>query len=261
MLTYFQVNAFTSEATGGNPAGVVLLDSPLSAGEMQRIAGCHMLPETAFVVLDEQPHIRWFTPMTEMDLCGHATLAAGHVLFSHVEWEGASIAFQYGGGELTVVKSSYGYDMTFPARPAKPVDVPGIAEALGVTPVKVLKSRDVLAVLDSEKTVHELRPDFHALKEIDAAGVMVTAKGASSDFVSRFFAPRVGIDEDPVTGSAHCTLAPYWAEQLGKTTMKARQLSTRGGELTCTVQGENVLLHGDAVTFLKGHVLQFEGDE
>ncbi len=255
MYTYFQVNSFTRELTGGNPAGVVLLDEPISADVMQRIAGSHMLPETAFVVLGEQLQVRWFTPVTEMDLCGHATLAAAHVLFEHREWQLEIVDFQYGGGSLDVRKVGDGYEMTFPARTAQPTDIDGLADALGAKPVGVFKSRDVLALLEDEKAVHSLRPDFHALSEIDATGVIVTAKGESSDFVSRYFAPRIGIDEDPCTGSAHCTLAPYWAAKLDKRVMNARQLSQRGGDMVCEVAGDKVILTGHAVTFIEGKIV------
>lgn len=255
MYTYFQVNSFTREPTGGNPAGVVLLDAPISASEMQRIAGSHLLPETAFVTLGERPQVRWFTPLTEMDLCGHATLAAAHVLFEHRNWPAETVEFKYGGGSLEVRRAEDAYEMTFPARPAKLANVAGLADALGIKPVEVYKSRDVLALLEDEQAVHSLRPDFHALSEIDATGVIVTSAGKSSDFVSRYFAPRIGIDEDPCTGSAHCTLAPFWAEKLDKKVMNARQLSQRGGDMVCEVAGGKVIITGHAVTFIEGKIV------
>jgi predicted PhzF superfamily epimerase YddE/YHI9 len=222
---------------------------------MQAIAAENNQAETAFVVPGpEQPFgLRWFTPTLEMDLCGHATLAAAHVLSRHRGLSGDEVRFTTLSGELAVSRSGELLALDFPSRPAAPCDLPsGLVDALGKAPVSVAKSRDYLAVFESEEDVHGLRPDFAAMKKLDSLGVIVTAPGRDCDFVSRFFAPGAGVDEDPVTGSAHCTLIPYWAERLGKEQLEARQISARGGELSCALLGERVSIAGRAITYSSG---------
>lgn len=254
---YFQVNSFTRDVRRGNPAGVCLLSRWPAAKEMQRIAASLPLPEVAFTVPTEKTlKIRWFTPLVEMDLCGHATLAAAHVLFAHIGVDGKRLVFEYGGGELTITRAGEQYEMDFPARPAKLVDAPaGLISALGAAPEKVYKARDLLAVFEDEKFVREMTPDFRAMRMLNVHGVIVTAPGTDTHFVSRFFAPAVGIDEDHVTGSAHCTLTPYWATRLKKKVLTAEQASPRGGELECELHGDRVILRGHAVTVIQGELI------
>jgi PhzF family phenazine biosynthesis protein len=255
-VPYYQVNSFTRDVRRGNPAGVCLMPRWPGAREMQRIAASLPLPEVAFTVPDEkQLRIRWFTPIVEMDLCGHATLAAAHVLFAHRGFDGKQLEFKYTGGDLTITRAGQQYEMDFPSRPAKPVDSPaGLISALGAAPEQVFKARDLLAVFDDEKFVREMTPDFRALRMLNVHGVIVTAPAKDTHFVSRFFAPAVGVDEDHVTGSAHCTLTPYWAARLKKKVLTAEQASPRGGELECELRGDRVLLRGHAVTVIQGEL-------
>lgn len=252
-IPYWQVNAFTSDLTGGNPAGVCLLEKWPSSMKLQAIAACHLLPETAFVVPGE-PKLRWFTPTTEVDLCGHATLATAHILFERGHANG-EVKFDTRSGELTVRRHGDGYEMDFPAKESTTVRPPsGLHAALGAGINEVLDGHSLMAVLQDETAVRELHPDLRAIELMHAHAVVVTAPGDEVDFVSRFFAPRMGVPEDYVTGSAHCMLAPYWADRMGKKKLNARQLSSRGGEIECEVKGKRVMLRGNAVTFIEGEL-------
>lgn len=255
-LPYFEIAAFTARAFGGNPAGVCPLGSWLPDATLRSIAAENNLSETAFYVRrDGDFELRWFTPTTEVDLCGHATLAAAFVIFAQPGFAEPSVRFHSKSGELTVTRAGDLLTLDFPARPASLATAPeALLRGLGARPAKLLKSRDFLAVFASEAEVRALKPDFAALRPLDALGVIATAPGDDSDFVSRFFAPAAGIDEDPVTGSAHCTLIPYWAQRLGRTTLFARQVSARGGELFCELVGERVRIGGKAVLYLRGEI-------
>jgi PhzF family phenazine biosynthesis protein len=249
-----QVDAFTSRVFGGNPAAVCRLDGWLPDAQLQSIADENNLSETAFVVRRKDGfEIRWFTPTTEVDLCGHATLATAHVLFG-LEPEREELRFSSQSGELRVRRDGAMLQLDFPVRePVTIAPVPVLAEALGTPPLEILVSaRDHLAVYGSEEQVRELKPDMAKLAALDLFGVIATARGSDCDFVSRFFAPAEGVPEDPVTGSAHCTLVPYWAKQLGRTALHARQVSRRGGELFCSLAGDRVLISGHAVTYMEG---------
>lgn len=252
-LPYFQVDAFTSELFRGNPAGVCLLaDAWLPEALMQRIAFENNLSETAFL-LPAGDHfcIRWFTPEIEIDLCGHATLASAFVLFTQAGWNRTSVNFESKSGPLMVHRRDALLELDFPSRPAAEAAAPAdLVAALGERPATTLKSRDWLVVYENETRIKDLKPRFDLLRNFDK--VIVTAPGADVDFVSRFFAPGAGVDEDPVTGSAHCTLIPYWAARLGKTAMRARQLSRRTGELFCELRGERVGIAGNAVLYSSG---------
>ncbi len=257
-VPFFQVDAFSGRVFGGNPAAVCLLDSWLDDDVLQDIAAENNLSETAFLV-PASPGIydlRWFTPTMEIDLCGHATLASAFVLFRYYDQDKRVLKFQTAGGALSVERSGDLLSMDFPATPPVETTPPEIlAEALGVEASHVLGSRDLLAVFESENEIRAMQPDFDRLKEIKSHfGVIVTAPGEDSDFVSRFFAPNAGINEDPVTGSAHCTLIPYWAERLGKNKLHAYQLSSRKGELFCEHLGDRVRISGHAALFARGEI-------
>lgn len=257
-LPIFQVDAFTSKPFGGNPAAVVPLTEWLPEELMQSIAAENNLSETAFFVREGDGYgLRWFTPTFEIDLCGHATLATAHVIFEELRLEEASIKFRsHKSGELGVEKKDGLYVLDFPSRPPVACNVPeGLFEAIGKEPIEALRSRDYFLVYETEQDILDIKPNFSRLAEIPTHAVIVTAKGERSDFVSRFFAPEAGINEDPVTGSAHCNLIPYWAEKLGKTEMFARQVSARGGELFCELTGDRVKIGGNAVTFLEGEIM------
>ncbi len=262
-LEIFQVDAFTSKPFGGNPAAVVPLTEWLPSETMHKIALENNLSETAFFVKNGDVYeIRWFTPTFEIDLCGHATLASAFVIFNVLNLETDEIKFHsHKSGALSVEKNGDVLTLDFPVRPVSPVDAPaGLFEAIGGKPKEVLKARDYFLVYKTEQEVLDLKPDFSALHKlaallkIDAHGFIVTAPGDSSDFVSRFFAPEVGVFEDPVTGSSHCNLIPYWAEKLGKIELFARQVSARGGELFCELAGDRVKIGGNAVLYLKGEI-------
>jgi PhzF family phenazine biosynthesis protein len=261
-LQIFQIDAFASRPFAGNPAAVVPLDAWLPDDVMQAIAMENNLAETAFFVPGEKGYdLRWFTPTIEMDLCGHATLATGFLLFEILGTDQSILRFQTRSGELTVEKSDGRYVLDFPSRPGVTSEAPAqLIEALGgKQPKEILKSRDYMLVYESEADVLAIKPNFEALAKIDTHAVIVTAKGDDADFVSRFFAPEVGVPEDPVTGSAHCTLIPYWAEKLGKNELFARQVSWRGGELFCELVGDRVKIGGDAVLYLKGEIYVTSG--
>ena len=253
-LPLYQLDAFTSEPFRGNPAAVVLLERWLDDRTLLAIAAENNLAETAFVMSEPDGwRIRWFTPAVEVDLCGHATLATAHVLFERFERDAASLTFASRSGPLTVTREGDRLCLDFPARPARACAPPaGLAEGLGATPRETRIAADLLAVFDDERQVRALAPDFARLRQVEARGIIATAPGDDVDFVSRFYAPRVGVPEDPVTGSAHCTLIPYWSERLGRATLRARQVSARGGELWCEDRGERVEIAGHAVKFLEG---------
>ncbi|MGP3959342.1 PhzF family phenazine biosynthesis protein [Nonomuraea sp. 3N208] len=250
-MRLFTVDAFTGTAFQGNPAAVCLLETPVSDSWMQSVAAEMNLSETAFLLGDS---LRWFTPAVEVTLCGHATLATAHVLYSMGAARG-QLEFKTASGTLTVNRLPDGMiTMDFPAKEVTPVTVPdGLEKALGVTPVQVGNSQlDLLVEVDSEETVRTLSPDITALAALDARGVIVTARGTDTDFVSRFFAPNVGVPEDPVTGSAHCALSPYWSARLGRASLVGAQLSKRGGLVRVTLDGDRVHLAGRAMTVLSG---------
>jgi len=258
-IKIYQADAFTDQLFGGNPAAVCPLQEWLPDKMMQQIAVENNLAETAFFVPDGQGFmLRWFTPELEIDLCGHATLASAHILFTELGFAGESINFKTKvAGTLVVSRKDGLYTLDFPARPPQPCETPAILlEALGGnnTPFSIQKSRDYFVVYEKEEDVTNLKPDFALLNKIDVIGIIVTAPGKDVDFVSRFFAPSCSIPEDPVTGSAHCTLIPYWAEKLGKNSMRAYQLSSRKGELWCENKGGRVLISGKAVTYLRGEI-------
>jgi PhzF family phenazine biosynthesis protein len=257
-LPLYQIDAFATEVFAGNPAAVCPLQEWLPEGVMQAIAAENNLSETAFFAREGEAFgLRWFTPVSEVDLCGHATLASAYVVFRFLEPKRRSVAFRTReAGTLTVARA--GDDrlaMDFPARPARPCDMPeGLVAALGRAPVELHVARDYLALFNSADEVRALSPDFAGLLRLGRS-LIVTAPGDEGcDFVSRFFAPDKGINEDPVTGSAHCTLAPFWAARLGRNELRARQVSARGGEMNCILRGERVTLEGSAVLYLEGTI-------
>jgi predicted PhzF superfamily epimerase YddE/YHI9 len=254
----FQVDAFTTRRFAGNPAAVMPLPSFLPDPTLQAIAAENNLAETAFLVPDAGDYrLRWFTPTTEVPLCGHATLASSAVVMERLEPARTHVVFHTASGPLTVRRAGAGYVMDFPTRPAEVVPPPpGLTEALGVVPVEVLADAfNYTALLASAQIVRELEPNIAAIARLDRGGMIVTAPGEGIyDFVSRYFAPAKGIPEDPVTGGAHCTLAPYWAKRLNKQELRAFQASSRGGELVCRLTGNRVELAGSCVFYLEGEV-------
>jgi predicted PhzF superfamily epimerase YddE/YHI9 len=259
LLPIYQVDAFAEKLFGGNPAAICPLAEWLPDATMQAIAAENNLAETAFFVREGADYaLRWFTPAVEVDLCGHATLASAHVVFSLLEPERSSVNFRtLKAGVLTVARQADMLMMDFPARPAVAVEPPaGLLAALGGSPREVLKARDHMVVYGSAAEVAALAPDLGALARIeDCWAAIVTAPGEDdADFVSRFFAPAKGVPEDPATGSSHCTLVPYWAARLGKRELKARQLSRRVGTLFCAQNGDRVAIGGRAVLYLKGEI-------
>lgn len=256
-IELFQVDAFTKKTFGGNPAAVCPLENWIDAELMQRIALENNLSETAFFVKKNDVYeIRWFTPTFEIDLCGHATLGSAFVIFELLKAEEKSIKFRsHKSGELAVEKQDDLLILDFPSRPVSKCEAPdGLVEAIGKQPKEIFKARDYFLVYENESEVREIAPNFSRLLEVGGHGFIVTAKGDASDFVSRFFAPEVGVFEDPVTGSAHCNLIPFWAERLGKTELFARQVSSRGGELFCELKGDRVKIGGNAALYLKGEI-------
>ena len=258
-IPIYQADAFTNSLFGGNPAAICPLDKWLPDEIMQKIATENNLAETAFFVASDNGFkLRWFTPEFEIDLCGHATLASAHIIFTELGYKKDTIHFEtVKAGVLTVRRDGDKYEMNFPSRPPIAIEIPnGLIEALGgeKKPLAILRSRDYFVVYETEEDILEITPDFFALSKFDTVGFIVTARGKKADFVSRFFAPGAGIPEDPVTGSAHCNLIPYWADKLGKTKLHAYQLSARKGELWCELKGERVLMSGNAVTYLKGEI-------
>jgi PhzF family phenazine biosynthesis protein len=259
--TLYQVDAFTSQPFAGNPAGVCILPKPAYETWMQAVAREMNLSETAFLVSQADGFgLRWFTPAAEVRLCGHATLASAHILWqTSILQPGEQARFHTLSGLLTAGQRGDWIEMDFPLRQNKPIEPPaGLAEALGVTPLYVGRDvDDYLVEVESEAVVRDIKPDFSHLCKLPVRGVIVTACSADPqfDFVSRFFAPAVGINEDPVTGSAHCCLTPFWAERLGKMEMVAYQASARGGIVRVRLAGERVLLSGQAVTVMRGELI------
>jgi len=258
IIPMYQVDAFTDRLFEGNPAGVCPLNDWLADGLLQKIAAENNLSETAFFVSREDEfEIRWFTPAVEVDLCGHATLAAAFVLMDLLEPACRSVTFRSRSGPLHVTRDGDLFSLDFPSRPAVPIpEPPGLSAALGASPAAVLKARDTIVVFDDPDVVHRLDPDMEKLKSMGGFAVCATAAGAGRDgdvdYVLRFFAPAQGIAEDPVTGSAQCSLAPYWSERLGKTILRARQVSRRSGEILCEVSGNRVRIAGKAVLVFSG---------
>jgi PhzF family phenazine biosynthesis protein len=254
----FQLDAFTTRRFAGNPAAVMPMANFPDDTLMQAIAAENNLAETAFIVADGKDYrLRWFTPMTEVPLCGHATLASAAVVMERLEPGRKSVVFHTASGPLTVNSAAPRYIMNFPARPSEPTAPPtGLAEALGVAPNEVLANDfNYMVVIESAQALREIAPDMSALALVDRPGILVTAPGDETyDFISRYFAPAKGIPEDPVTGSAHCMLAPYWAKRLGKTEFRAFQASQRGGEVLCRLVADRVELEGTCVFYLEGEV-------
>lgn len=252
-LKQYQVDAFSERVFGGNSAAVVPLRAWLPDAVLQAIAEENNLSETAFFVpRGAQFELRWFTPVAEVDLCGHATLAAAHVLFAHEGFAGPSLSFHTRSGELAVTRAGAELEMSFPAKMPVPCAPPeALLRALGPAPEAVLAADDYVVVYPREDIIRTLQPDMGLLAALDRRGVVVTAPGQTADFVSRFFAPKLGIAEDPVTGSAHCELAPYWGQRLNRTSMRAFQCSKRGGWVGCRLLGDRVMLSGRAVTFMQ----------
>jgi PhzF family phenazine biosynthesis protein len=255
-LKQYQVDAFATRAFEGNPAAVCPLESWLDDGLLQAIAEENNLSETAFFVPSEKGFaLRWFTPVKEVDLCGHATLASAHVIFEILGYAKQAITFETRSGDLLVEKKGKQLVMDFPACPPTFCELPEIlAQGLGRRPIEVLAADDYVAVFASEADIRSIAPNQALLGQLDLRGVIVTAPGMEVDFVSRFFAPKFGIPEDPVTGSAHCALAPYWANKLGKRILSAKQVSRRGGNIICEVKADRVLLSGCAVTFMEAEI-------
>lgn len=259
-IPLFQVDAFTARPFGGNPAAVCPLEAWLPDATLQAIAAENNLSETAFFVRrpDGDFDLRWFTPAAEVDLCGHATLASGHVLLTELEPSRAGVRFWSRSGPLEVARRGDRLELDFPARPPRPIAlVPELSEALGAAPVRVLADRDLVAVFESAAAVRALAPDMRALAALPGVfAVCATAPGGGPDpdvdFVSRFFAPAISVPEDPVTGSAHTELVPFWAGVLGRTALHARQVGPRGGDLWCTLEGDRVKIAGHAVLVIRG---------
>jgi len=257
-IPFYQIDAFTSRVFAGNPAGVCFLDAWPEDGLLQSIAAENNLAETAFIVAraDGSYDLRWFTPKMEVDLCGHATLASAFAIFESVAPSTSAAVFHTKSGVLSVARRGDLLVMDFPSRPPQAVEPPpNLPGMLGLEPLDVLASRDLFVVLEKEDQVRCAAPDLAAAAALDAyLGLIITARGESADFVSRFFAPRAGIPEDPVTGSAHCTLVPYWSKRLGKKHLHALQVSARGGELFCVDEGARVLIGGKAASYLPGKI-------
>jgi PhzF family phenazine biosynthesis protein len=259
-IPLYQLDAFTSEPFGGNPAAICPLETWLDDATMQAIATENNLSETAFFVPeDEGFHLRWFTPAMEVALCGHATLATAWVIFHRFDWQLDSIDFRTRSGSLTVAREDDRLALNFPSQPAEPASGDeALATALGVLPEDYLVANNgnVLAVLADAEEVRAMRPDFAGIARLDAFGVIATAAGTGGvDFVSRYFVPKAGINEDPVTGSAHCTLTPYWARRLGKKSLYALQVSARGGELWCEDRGDRTIIAGHCVPVIEGTIV------
>jgi len=259
IVSQYQVDAFANSVFEGNPAAVCPLESWLDDAVMQSIAAENNLAETAFFIPNgEHYEIRWFTPTTEVELCGHATLASAFVLFDQLGFKGDKVSFNSLSGVLTVTRKGDLFEMDFPSQAPEPVAMPeGLEKALGVPVVSCLFNQDYVAVLESEETVERVMPNQSLLAEIECRGIIITAQAnnlSKHDFVCRFFGPRVGIAEDPVTGSAFTKLIPFWSQELGKTSLKARQVSLRGGDVICQFVNDGVKIAGAAVLFSKGKV-------
>ena len=258
-LDIYQIDAFTDHLFRGNPAAVCPLNEWMSDDMLQNIAKENNLAETAYFIhiRDNVFHLKWFTPEIEMDLCGHATLASAYVIFKCLDYNLDTIIFRTLSGDLNVRMIGDQIEMDFPSRPALKAELPKIIkESLNIQPKEVYKSRDYMLVYDSEEEILNLSVNASALSQLnlDHGGIIVTSKGNNSDFVSRFFTPGAAVFEDPVTGSAHCTLIPYWADRLGKNDLFARQVSDRGGELWCRLKNDKVYIKGNAVKYLTGKI-------
>ena len=257
MLRLFQIDAFTDKVFGGNPAAVIPLDKWLPDETMQKIGMENNLSETAFFVKEKDHfHIRWFTPLAEVDLCGHATLATAYVIFNHLSYGDPVVKFQSRSGVLTVKKEKDLLTLDFPTDVIAKVEAPeALLKAFSEKPKECWKGKtDFMLVFDNESHVLSANPDMRLINSQDARGVIITAPGNDVDFVSRFFAPQCGVDEDPVTGSAHTTLTPYWGNVLHKTNLSARQVSKRGGQLECEWKNDRTLISGKAVTYMIGEI-------
>jgi PhzF family phenazine biosynthesis protein len=259
-LKIYQVDAFTEKLFGGNPAAVVPLKKWLPDSVMQQIAAENNLAETAYIVPTggaSDFHLRWFTPTIEVRLCGHATLATAHTLWQHLKFQKETIAFESKSGILGVSRNGEMYTLDFPVDILRGANEAAetLGKALKIKPLEVFKGNDdYMVVLPKQSDIENLKPDFALLKTLDARGIITTAKGDKVDFVSRSFFPAAGVDEDPVTGSAHTTMMPYWVEKLGKKTLTAQQISARKGDLVCTLEGNRVFISGKAVTYLMGRI-------
>ena len=256
-LNIYQVDAFAEKVFEGNPAAVCPLEEWVSDDVLQMIAEENNLSETAFFAPENQGFkLRWFTPAAEVDLCGHATLAAAHVLYENLGFSGPEISFHTRSGELIVKRAPGGLSMDFPASMPEPVQAPdNLVSGLGREPMEVLAAFDYIVVLDCEEDIAHLNPDFSKWVDLDLRGVVVTAPGDYVDFVSRCFFPKLRVNEDPVTGSAHCELAPYWGKRLGLKNLKAKQLSKRTGLVECRLVEDRVLLSGNAVSYMQGQII------
>ncbi len=255
-IPIYQVDAFASEVFKGNPAAVCPLEAWLPDETLQAIAAENNLSETAFLVEQGADYkLRWFTPAAEVDLCGHATLGSAYVIANRLRPGADSIRFHTRSGVLTVTRQGEAFTLDFPAlKRARVPDDPDVVAALGAAPVEIWQAMDLMAVFQSEADVRDMRPDMTKVAALKTRGVIATAPGSESDFVSRFFAPQSGIPEDPVTGSAHCILTPYWSKRLGKSKMIARQISKRGGELIVEDKGARVLISGQVVPYMEGQI-------
>ncbi len=259
-LNIYQVDAFTKRAFEGNPAAICPLEEWIDDDILQKIAEENNLSETAFFAPDDNGFkLRWFTPVEEVDLCGHATLAAAHVLYKHLGYSQSEILFYTRSGNLVVKKTADGYSMDFPASTLQVIQAPdnliaGLGLSPGQEPKEVLAAFDFVVVLDNEDAVKNLNPDFSKWLDLDFRGVVVTAPGKDVDFVSRCFFPMLGVNEDPVTGSAHCELAPYWGARFGLDSLSAKQLSKRSGMVECRLVGNRVLLFGHAADYMQGQI-------
>jgi len=263
-MKYHIIDVFTDRLFSGNPAGVCLLDTWLPDSLLQSISAENNLSETAFLVKQNDYYdLRWFTPSIEVDLCGHATVASAFVLFDEAERAAEKIMFKTMSGMMAVTKTDDLLYLDFPSRPVAPCAMYQTFEAaFGIKPAAAYKAVDFLLLVNSEEILRNIKPDFVMLKQIkdeaglatDSFGIIVTAKGDDCDFVSRFFAPNAGIDEDPVTGRAHCSLIPFWSDRLGKASLSAKQLSKRGGVLLCEDNGERVRIGGRAIRYLQGEI-------
>jgi len=255
-LTLYQIDAFANKQFEGNPAAICPLQKWLPDELMQSIATENNLSETAFFVpIDSGYHIRWFTPKHEVKLCGHATLAAAFVIFNIIGNKGNIISFQSKSGTLTVTKNNDWFEMEFPAQPPRRCPVPEqIQKAFNATIIECLEFEDYIVVFEDESAIINASPDMSLLSKLDLRGIAITARGHNHDFVTRFFAPKYGINEDPVTGSAFTQLIPYWATRIGKDTLSARQLSSRGGEVGCIYSGDRVYISGKAVKYMVGKI-------
>jgi PhzF family phenazine biosynthesis protein len=255
-VSLYQIDAFTGSVFHGNPAAVCPLEGWLDDSLMQAIAQENNLSETAFFVKEGPEYrIRWFTPVAEVDLCGHATLASGFVIFNYLDPTISEVTFRSRSGPLRVARKEELLSMDFPSQPPRSCSPPrALLDGLGGEPLEALCSEDYFVVLASEGDVRGLNPDMGILKRLDLRGVIVTAPGDEADFVSRFFAPALGIDEDPVTGSAHCALIPYWSRRLGRNDLHAYQVSRRGGELFCSEHDDRVVISGRAVRYMEGRI-------